>query len=73
MRVMVVVSTLFGIAVGFVSLRVVSKLMSRTFCTDDYLLIAATVLAVVPLTTVLYSELYRSSSYSGVHGTLLLT
>lgn len=61
MRVIVVVSTLFGISVGFVALRVASKLMSRTFCTEDYLLISSMVLAVVPLTTVLYSEPYRFS------------
>lgn len=56
MQVMVVVSTLFGISVAFVTLRVASKLISRTFCTEDYLIITATILAIVPLTTVLFSE-----------------
>lgn len=60
MQVMIVVSTLFGISVAFVVLRVASKLMSRTFCTEDYFVIAATVLAVVPLTTVLYSKSYTT-------------
>lgn len=59
MQVMVVVSTLFGVSVAFVILRVASKLISRTFCTEDYFIIAATILAVVPLTTVLCSESCR--------------
>lgn len=58
MQVMVFVSSVFGIAVGFVILRVMSKLISRTFCTEDYLLITAMFLAVAPLTTLLYSEIY---------------
>lgn len=66
MQVMIVVSTLFGVSVAFVVLRVASKLISRTFCTEDYFVIAATVFAVVPLTTVLYSKslhLFSSSRH----------
>lgn len=58
MPVMVVVSTLFGASVAFVVLRVASKLMSRTFCTEDYLIIAAISLAVAPMTGILCSKLF---------------
>ncbi|CAN8097802.1 unnamed protein product [Discula destructiva] len=46
--VVVVMSVLFGATVLFVTLRVTSKLLTRTLCIEDYIIIAALLLTVVP-------------------------
>lgn len=49
-------STLYSLSLVFVGLRALSKFMTRTFCTEDYIIISAVILTIVPLAAVLYSE-----------------
>lgn len=51
-----IVAALYGVSVFFLLLRLVSKALTRTFCTEDYIIIAAMVLAVAPMACVFYSE-----------------
>lgn len=53
--VVVMMSVLFGTAVIFTVLRMVSKLLTGTFCTEDYLVLGALGLTVVPAAGVLQS------------------
>lgn len=54
--VIIVMSALYGVAAFFVLLRVLSKLITHTFCADDYMIILAVVLSAAPFACVLYSQ-----------------
>lgn len=51
-----IVAALYGVSVVFLLLRTVSKALTRTFCVEDHIIIAAMVLAVAPMACVFYSE-----------------
>ncbi|KUI53608.1 hypothetical protein VP1G_00986 [Cytospora mali] len=52
--VLVVMSVLYGVTVAFVLLRVLSKLMTQTFCTEDHLIICALLLSAVSFVCAVY-------------------
>lgn len=54
--VIVIMSVLYGAAILFILLRTFSKMMTRTFWTEDYVIIASTALAAVPFGCMLDSE-----------------
>lgn len=54
--VIIVMSALYGAAAFFVLLRVLSKMITHTFCADDYMIILAVVLSAAPFACVLYSQ-----------------
>lgn len=58
----VVLSVLYGAAIIFILLRTVSKVMTRTFWMEDYIIISATVLAAAPFACVVDSEYPPSHS-----------
>lgn len=49
-------AVLWAVSTVFVALRVLGKMITRTFCTEDHLVIAAVVLSVAPVACVVYSE-----------------
>lgn len=72
-EVIIVMSVLYGVAALFVLLRVTSKLMTRTFCVEDHMIIYAVLLATVPFVCILYSEFLPSLDMSNWEGNPLLT
>lgn len=54
--VIIVMSALYGVAVIFVILRVLSKLITQTFCFEDHMIICAVLLLAVPFVCALSSK-----------------
>lgn len=54
--VIIVMSAVYGAAVFFVMLRVLSKMITHTFCAEDYMIIFAVALSAAPFGCVVYSE-----------------
>lgn len=55
-EVIIVMSALYGVTVVFVLLRILSKMITHTFCAEDYMIISAVILSAVPLGCVVSSE-----------------
>lgn len=49
-------SVLYGAAIVFILLRTVSKMMTRTFWMEDYIIISATVVTAAPFACMIDSE-----------------
>ena len=54
--VVIVMSVLYGVTVFFVLLRVLSKMITHTFCAEDHMIIFAVVLSAAPFACVVDSE-----------------
>lgn len=60
--IVVLMSVLFGVATLAVILRTLSKLLTRTFCTEDHMIIAGLLIAIVPLTAIICCEFHWTST-----------
>lgn len=57
-------SALYGAAVFFVLLRVLSKMITKTFCSEDHMIIFAVILSAAPFACVVYSRYTLTLSYT---------
>ncbi|ROW03337.1 hypothetical protein VSDG_01261 [Cytospora chrysosperma] len=72
-EVIIVMSALYGVTVAFVLLRILSKMITHTFCAEDYMIISAVILSAAPLGCVVYmAELGFGSHLWDLHDGALL-
>ncbi|ROW01257.1 hypothetical protein VMCG_05955 [Cytospora schulzeri] len=52
--VMIIMSALYGVTVVFVALRILSKMITHTFCAEDHMIISAVIISAAPFACVVY-------------------
>lgn len=54
--VIIMMAVLFCMVIVFVTLRLASKLMTGTFCTEDHIIMAAVIVTIVPVVAIFCGE-----------------